>query len=116
MVLDSLKFWKKEDPLTDTSFDLGRMPSDPFPTQQASPADAFSQINQQMDKQFPPGPSFQSAPSQQWQPEQGITMTHRDVELILAKLDAIRSELDALHQRVRKIEQATETKDAKRYW
>jgi hypothetical protein len=46
----------------------------------------------------------------------------RDIELILAKLDAIKSELDALHQRVRAIEQTTAPSAnagpgaQKRYW
>ncbi|MDD9952821.1 MAG: hypothetical protein OXR66_00630 [Candidatus Woesearchaeota archaeon] len=37
----------------------------------------------------------------------------RDAELVLAKLDAIKAELDALHQRIRKIENISEKK---RYW
>jgi hypothetical protein len=45
----------------------------------------------------------------------------RDIELILAKLDGIKSELDALHQRVRKIEQLSDTQQnaqqqKSRYW
>ena len=39
----------------------------------------------------------------------------RDVELILAKLDAIKAELDSLHQRVRKIEQSTDSSHAQKY-
>ena len=34
--------------------------------------------------------------------------SEKDLQLILAKLDAIKSELDSLHQRVRKIEQIAE--------
>ncbi len=33
----------------------------------------------------------------------------RDMELVLAKLDAIKAELDSVHQRIRKIEQSTDT-------
>ncbi len=38
----------------------------------------------------------------------------RDIQLILAKLDAIKAELDSLHQRVRKIESTSDTKTGPR--
>ena len=40
----------------------------------------------------------------------------RDIELILAKLDAIKAELDSVHQRIRKIEQTTEPQQRRNSW
>jgi len=47
-------------------------------------------------------------------PEVHADTSRRDTELILAKLDAIKAELDSLHQRVRKIESVTDQKTGSR--
>lgn len=84
-------------------------------------------------QQYPGSTPFPGSPQQSQQPPQGYaqqaqpqfsqpypyaSVQPRDVELIIEKLDGIKSELDALHQRVRKIEQAYDTKEQqqKRYW
>lgn len=72
----------------------------PFPGQQPA-APGYGQDNYAESSRDPPR-------------ETGSQLQNRDVELILAKLDMIKSELDSLHQRVRKIEQGTEGKQ--RYW
>jgi hypothetical protein len=83
----------------------GRQPSQPMQQPFSQP---FAQQNYPQSQQnaFSPSPEHAEPPQSPIHP--------RDVELILAKLDAIKSEMDALHQRVRKIEQATET--GKKYW
>ena len=58
-----------------------------YPAQQPYPQQQFPQA-----QQVPPG-------------QYGDYDESRDVELILAKLDAIKAELDSVHQRVRKLEQ-----------
>lgn len=39
----------------------------------------------------------------------------RDMELVLAKLDAVKAELDSVHQRIRKIEQSTDSRTTRKY-
>lgn len=83
-------------------------------TQQYPPAQPFPGSvpfqQQQYAQQYPQGPQGQVQDS----------LHVRDTELILAKLDGIKSELDALHQRVRKIEQYYDAQTAqtqqKKYW
>lgn len=65
-----------------------------------------------------PGSPQQAYPGQVPAQEPPDQIVHpRDIELILAKLDSIKSEIDALHQRVRKIEQYYDAQtQQKRYW
>jgi len=128
--MDKVKFWKRDDFSSDLgkgadqppSFDLGTGrfdPSAPDPMHQDATPDGFpQQFAQQSYPQSTPFPgSLQPRQQQQVEQYQEPGVSQRDVELILAKLDAIKSDLDALHQRVRKIEQATEQPpQQKRYW
>jgi hypothetical protein len=125
-VFDKIQFWKKEEPIADpgeapSPYDLGVTHSDPLQHE-----DPFAQQHEAAPNfstpAYPQGSTFpgrmQVPPQAQMQvpvdaaPDPSIHP--RDIELILAKLDAIKSEMDALHQRVRKIEQATEPQ--KKYW
>lgn len=74
----------------------------------------FAQQNYPQSTPFPGRPPPQAAFQPVQEQHEAPAIHPRDVELILAKLDAIKSEMDALHQRVRKIEQATES--GKKYW
>jgi hypothetical protein len=130
-VLDKVKFWKRDDfssdrPSDPQPYDLGAQQfdpsrSDPMMQQPDMNPDSFpQQFSQQSYPQSQPFPGSLSSRQQvpqvdQYAVDSGIHQ--RDVELILAKLDAIKSDLDALHQRVRKIEQATDNQpQQKRYW
>jgi hypothetical protein len=138
VVLDKLKFWKKQDDLfsepnpsvlgneSSSSF------SDPYggsSTQssqdQLSSQDPYGSVEQQdpygstSEQQYPGHSPFpgQEPMQQQHVVQESSFGDGRDVELILAKLDMIKSELDSLHQRVRRIEQLNEPAGKKeRYW
>jgi hypothetical protein len=136
-LLGKLQFWKKDDEFASPTeaphtFDLGSstdplqthdpLQSNPFQTQQSFEQQGFSQQPSSF-AQYPQGTAFpgrqQPAPvPEQYQEHQDQGIHPRDVELILAKLDAIKSELDALHQRVRKIEQVNDNQvgQQKKYW
>lgn len=135
-----LKFWNKpEEPLANQESFLPQAepmyaPSqdpfasgnrDPLSNQPFSPSDSRPQSFDQRSAQYPVGVPFPGStpqvPQQQWeapvaQQDVAVGLSGREVELILAKLDAIRSEIDSLHQRIRRIEQATEPPGNKRYW
>lgn len=136
-----LKFWSKQEeplasqesflPQTEPVYTPNQDPymtgnKDPFSNQTFSSLDGMQESFNQRSAQYPVGVPFPGStpqpaqPPQQWeapmQQEASVGLTGREVELILAKLDAIRSEIDALHQRVRRIEQATEPPTNKRYW
>ena len=149
-VFDKIKFWKKEDdfgvPGTNEqppAYDLGAPQRfDPMtsPDPLASQHDPLGQEGFPHDEHIDRGggpPAYPSYPApaafpgsqsrqmpQEQYPEhdnQATAVQSRDVELILAKLDAVKSELDALHQRVRKIEQFTDAQQQqqigqKKYW
>ena len=138
-VLDRVKFWKRDDPGRDLSYDLGAQnfgtqdPNqqlgqfNPDPMPGSSHGTQFPDQGGQEQSASPdryPMPQYPaSVPfpgSQQVSPQAREEAIHpRDVELILAKLDAIKSELDALHQRVRKIEQTSDQDQLaarRRYW
>jgi hypothetical protein len=125
-IIDKAKFWKKEEPdlglppATPQQYDYGaqgyQMPhTDPLQQQPMAEPDPFAQ---QSFQQYPPSTPFPGSPKTEQYAEHTEHSIHpRDVELILAKLDSIKSELDALHLRVRKIEQATEVQQTqKKYW
>ncbi len=129
-MLERLKFWKKED-----NFSLGETP-DPFSGQTDPLADhqdpyttTGPSTNTDPLQMTPPNMGEGSSFNPHIQsPEPGYSSPltrdavpetlhqdypegrNRDMELILAKLDSIKAELDSLHQRVKKIEQATEAK------
>ena len=141
-VFDKIKFWKKDDFSVDLgkpadqppSYDLGGQQYDPlhnpdplqhsgqmgqpdtFNPEGTSPT--FAPQNYPQSTPFPGSIASRQMESQYPEhQEQGIQQ--RDVELILAKLDAIKSELDALHQRVRKLEQVSDAQVAssqRKYW
>jgi hypothetical protein len=123
-LLDKLQFWKKDDftPSYDAPPDLPPESHDVLQTpdpmrDQFTPAtnDPFTSASPQYPQPaaFPGTGSRQPQQSQYEEP----SVHPRDVELILAKLDAIKSEMDALHQRVRKIEQSVEAPGQKaKYW
>ena len=121
----NLKFWKKKEssfePLDTKSFDasLGNtldnplnqpsgfpssLPGSTFSPERADPfaPSAFGQpTNPGFSRpQFPEGSPFPQQPLA-LQPAPGHD---RDTELIIAKLDAIKSELDSLHQRLIRLE------------
>lgn len=125
-ILDKLPWRKKEDDF-DFSKDLGGDLGDAGGFGQSGMGQ-----NSQFGNQDPLGPSFAPDPSMEspqmgQQPSQQRSYNYpgsapvpgqnrqayqeydeapsRDVELILAKLDAIKAELDSVHQRVRKLEQ-----------
>ena len=128
--MDKVKFWKRDEfsndlgkaPDQPTPYDLGTArfdPAAPDPMHHDANPESFpQQFSQQSYPQSTPFPgSLQARAQPQVEQYQEPGVSQRDVELILAKLDAIKSDLDALHQRVRKIEQATEAPpQQKRYW
>jgi hypothetical protein len=148
--LDRVKFWRKEEtPQQEPApYDLGSpqrfgdptnpMMTDPSgfpqtPTPQQFGGQQFGQQQfdfgqeQQPEQTGPQGyaqyPASQPFPGTgpQAVPEERETVHPRDIELVLAKLDAIKSELDALHQRVRRIEERSDassqsTQAQRRYW
>ena len=128
-LFNKLQFWKKEEEYAQApDYDLG---AQKFETQITDPLTQDPTMNEQAPDQTTPGqypmatsypasspfPGRQSYPQSVPQeiPQEQPAVHPRDVELILAKLDAIKSEMDALHQRVKKIEQATEPQQRK-YW
>jgi hypothetical protein len=137
--LDKVKFWKKDD----FTLDMGKPADQPpqydlgaqrFENPQYDPlAPQQEQFGHEAQgspsyQQYPVNSSFPGAAQVRHTetmptpvPEQvGMVRDQavhpRDVELILAKLDAIKSEMDALHQRVRKIEQGMDNSQQKKYW
>ena len=135
-MFDSLKFWKKNDDMADLSdikldmgsemsaqpdMGAGQPPQDPFSQQQQTPG-----FNQQQ-----PQPEFGSQPPQQnfdVQPVQGTTNfaggagggdMQKDLEIISAKLDALKSSLESINQRLSNIErlaQQGEKPQQKKTW
>ena len=133
-MLDKLKFWKKDD---FSSFsDEPSLSDDPMtrqhdPLQQSDPYTSTTPtIPGQGDfGSYDQGSSFSptTQPGMMGTPHDDMGTSpftqpdvqghqdypdgrDRDMELVLAKLDAIKSELDSLHQRVRKIEQTSNKK------
>jgi hypothetical protein len=123
-VFDKLQFWKKDEAIGDPGeapapYDLGMQHADPLQqgdpfAQQQETAPNFSTPNYPQGSTFPGRMQVPQQPVMQAEVPPDHSIHPRDIELILAKLDAIKSEMDALHQRVRKIEQATEPQ--KKYW
>jgi hypothetical protein len=133
-LFNKLQFWKHDDfasPSEQPAPDFNMQNFDPLQSQPLEHTDPF-QAHDPSPGQYPMQSSpFQSMPQQQSQSypastpfpgtaqsvpqhyEEKDPVHPRDIELILAKLDAIKSEMDALHQRIRKIEQATENR---KYW
>jgi hypothetical protein len=130
--LDKVKFWKKKDDFSDLdlgkdfdlgSDDLGKSPidssksfSDSFNDQDNQPIqqeqsqysapsapESFSQISDARP------PDIQSVPS--YQPPQ----TSQDLQLVSAKLDAIKAYLDTINQRLANLENMARGHDEKRW-
>lgn len=111
-MLEKLKFWKHEEfqPMTDTPTDPMGQRFEPF-----TQTDPLAQDAQQPDPygqlRTPNYPQAQAFPGSA-QPQAYQQPSHPrdpDTELILARLDAIKSDLDAITQRLRLIEQRTDT-------
>lgn len=118
---------KSQDPFTNTQ--NNSLPQDPFANTEDNSlpketySDPFSHdiFNENSTQQYPtqqpqfPGnqqPAYPNTP----QYHEDVAPS-RDVELILAKLDAIKAELDSVHQRVRKLESAHDAKHPQqKYW
>ena len=127
-MLERVKFWKKDEPSgTDPSYDLGSPSAvDQFaPPTPEQTAPQFTHQEQEFTPQKEFGQQFQQYPTaapfpgtqRQEQYVEQEAIHPRDIELILAKLDAIKSELDAIHQRVRKLEQVADNQQQqRRYW
>jgi len=128
-VLDKIAFWKKKDDMSDITSDPMLNTPDPAQTQHpehfgAQPFDqAYPQQQQpyreQPMQQFSEQQSTQPYPQQY--PEQQSSQPypqHEDktLELISVKLDAIKSELDAMNQRIKKIEAIADGEQKKSYW
>ena len=147
-MFDKLKFWKSKDefddfglgddpalpPLDDQhppsgqslglppsqDFDLAEQPqfgqqrqppAIPAPRQQMQPASYSPQS-------FPAAQTF-SPPSYQPQQQQyQVGMTSRDIDVVIAKLDSIRLQIEALSQRLANIEQsaAAERTNKRQFW
>lgn len=111
-------------PLDEGFHDDGGFPQDPLGAPQAPPQQSFApsrfdttnpDMNSQLGIPKPRDPyeREQQQPQQQFQPaQQSNTGIEKDLQIILAKLDAIKSELDSLHQRVQKIERIAEADQA----
>ncbi len=130
-MFDNLKFWKKKDEISQDSFSQPSTDSqsDPFSfdsSQTQNPDPFASNTHSEPDFQMPSLDSMQSQFSQstqnpqntqptqavhqqQYQQVPGQTssseMSVRDVELILSRLDLIKSELQNLNHRISLIEQ-----------
>ncbi|MBN2454515.1 hypothetical protein JXB11_03135 [Candidatus Woesearchaeota archaeon] len=124
-----LMFWKKSDDLglkgDDLGLgDLGKMPGDDplqqnadqygLPQQQGMPHD-FSQPQQPFPQQSMQQPYFQSStPSMDSMQSQRSYRANSDMELVSAKLDAIRAALDSINQRLANLERIAEGDSVRR--
>jgi len=111
-MFDSMKFWKRkeEEPTGTPQWNDALAPhnepqADQFqqhqePTFQMPAVPSFS----------PPAPAFQQLQQSQPQssPPSSQPVTSRDIELITAKLDAIKAQLEALNMRVAHLERIAE--------
>lgn len=121
-MFDKLKFWKKDDDFSmgeDFSAPKG-MPeefntAEPSFSQHSTEEPSFSQ--QPSYDHFDKGP-LPGTEQYAWkhQEQEQAAPKDREMELILAKLDAIKSELDSMHQRIRNIEQQADKSKQNRYW
>lgn len=107
-LVDSLKFWKKKEDETGTPVwnTLGNNPPMETPPPEMP---GFGQ------DQFPPQPSFAPVsepplayPQQPPQMAQPATLSSKDVELLSAKLDTIRAQLESLNTRIAHLERIAE--------
>ncbi|RJQ15861.1 hypothetical protein C4573_06950 [Candidatus Woesearchaeota archaeon] len=113
----NLKFWKKKDSLDLTKDSLG-LPETPSFNQDFGFPDSNQQFQsfQQPLQQPMMDPLRDASPmrevnrfSPQPVPQQQNDSVQKDMELIIAKIDAIKSELDSIHQRVMKIEKVLDS-------
>ncbi|MFH1174238.1 MAG: hypothetical protein V1725_03840 [archaeon] len=138
-----LQFWKKHDDLTDIkndplftnpsfapqfdndpnqlSFQQGSFPQGQF-NQQQNQAGQFGMQPQAQQNPYASGPSFSQQFSQPFGTDlpraQEHSLTNKDVEILSLKMDAIKSELDSISQRIRRIEMIAEGEKANagKYW
>jgi hypothetical protein len=106
------------DPMVGAQSTFGNSMQQPSTTQQNTfNHDVFAYQQYPQSTPFP-GSAHQVQQEQFVEPVHDQAVHPRDVELILAKLDAIKSELDSLHQRVRKLEQIADNQvtQKNKYW
>ncbi|MEK6849585.1 MAG: hypothetical protein AABY01_03370 [Nanoarchaeota archaeon] len=92
-MLEKFKFWKHEEPGT----------LEPYPQDQGMP----------MNQPLPPLPQMPSEPSPFQQMAQLSPQTNRDAELITAKLDVLKAQLDNIMQRLDHLERSLEAPKTK---
>lgn len=96
-ILDKLKFWKKEEEFTLPPEPQGDMPLEPpsFPQLEEMPKDVPT-----FAKTFTPEPPPLNPPTFQ--------SPDKNFEILNAKIDAIRATLDAISQRLEKMEKKSD--------
>ncbi|MBR9699659.1 hypothetical protein GOV09_04340 [Candidatus Woesearchaeota archaeon] len=128
--LGKLAFWKKNEPdfgsdmgMPNTDFsaqnDLGLPKPDPTAFQGVGDPEGQRSMNQSLSQQMAPDPrstgysTFSQPPVQQQQQHNGA-----DMEVVLAKLDALKASLDSINQRLQNIERIAyaEQQDSKYRW
>jgi hypothetical protein len=126
-VFDKLMFWKKKEDdlglgnLGAANPNMGAVPDDPFSSEIGMPQQQFGQYRQQYSQQQYPGqfqqPSFSRAdyPGQQgFQSPQGYG--NKDLEVVSAKLDALKAYMDSVNQRLANLERLAEQQSSGRRW
>jgi len=126
--LDKLMFWKHKEPdfMKDSggfggdlgSFDLGNPGSDPMAFKGAGDFNQMGDMNRSLHQTSfsqPSGPSgystFQQSPAPQM-------AGNHDMEVVAAKLDAIRATLDSINQRLANVERIAyaEQEEHRKQW
>jgi hypothetical protein len=111
-ILDKLMFWKKSDDLgLDENLgmgELGKMPGEePLPPQPQQPGQQNYYASQPSFQQ--PAfqqPAFQQPQMESFQAQQAFAS--RDLEVVSAKLDALKATLESINQRLANIERIAE--------
>ncbi len=98
-MLEKLVFWKKQD-------DGGLPPLD-MPGTDVPPLEPFRPMNHPLAEPPPFTPSTPSAPF-----SQSPNMQDKDLQLISAKLDTIKAQLENLNQRLARIERIAEASES----
>jgi hypothetical protein len=120
-IFDKLMFWKKQDDLdlgninsqAGMPADMGQIPSDPFSTEMGIPQQQFGQYRQQMAQpQYSPQQPFSRMDyAGQQQPSYG----NKDLEVVSAKLDALKAYMDSINQRLANLERIAEGQSGRRW-
>jgi hypothetical protein len=102
-----LKFWEKDEPFqADPATNTDPLGSNPYDTNMGQPAQPAPPPQFSQPQSFSPQPDFANQGQKFHEPIQNNSGSsiEKDISLILAKLDAIKSELDSIHQRVQNLE------------